>query len=70
MLSLQHTPVEPFGGLDNFDVSQTQIIYTTKDPNLPEAWHTKQNVWLARISNLCDPINPFYRYTWLILQVV
>jgi hypothetical protein len=40
----QSTPVEPFGGTDDFDVSDTQIVYTTKDPILPEAWHTKQNV--------------------------
>jgi hypothetical protein len=43
----QHTPVEPFGGLDSFDASGMKIVYTAKDPNLPEAWHTKQNVWLA-----------------------
>ena len=40
----QYSPVEPFGGLDDFDVSETHIVYTTKDPELPEAWHTKQNV--------------------------
>lgn len=41
-------PVEPFGGTDDFDVSETHIIYTAKDPKLPAAWHTKQNVrvWL------------------------
>ena len=40
----QYSPVEPFGGLDDFDVSETHIVYTTKDPKLSEAWHTKQNV--------------------------
>ena len=44
----QHTPVEPFGGTSDYDVSDEYIVYTTKDPELPEAWHTKQNV---RISN-------------------
>ncbi|KAF8583106.1 alpha/beta-hydrolase [Ramaria rubella] len=38
-------PVEPFGGTDNFDVSATHIVYTTKDPALPVAWHTRQNVY-------------------------
>ena len=36
--------MEPFGGLDNFDVLDNQVIYTAKDPKLPEALHTKQNV--------------------------
>ncbi|KAF8627426.1 hypothetical protein AX17_006241 [Amanita inopinata Kibby_2008] len=39
-------PVEPFGGTDDFDVSETHIVYTTKDPKLPDAWHTKQNVYI------------------------
>ncbi|KAF8964345.1 Alpha/Beta hydrolase protein [Flammula alnicola] len=39
-----YSPVEPFGGTDDFDASATHIVYTTKDPVLPEAWHTKQNV--------------------------
>jgi hypothetical protein len=43
----QYTPVEPFGGTDDFDVSATHIVYTTKDPKLPAAWHTKQNVCCA-----------------------
>ncbi|EGN98331.1 hypothetical protein SERLA73DRAFT_91651 [Serpula lacrymans var. lacrymans S7.3] len=40
-------PVEPFGGTDDFDISETHIVYTTKDPNLPGAWHTKQNIFLV-----------------------
>ncbi|KAF8755118.1 Alpha beta-hydrolase [Rhizoctonia solani] len=44
----QHsTPVEPFGGAEDFDVSETHVLYTTKDPNVPEALHTRQNVYLA-----------------------
>ncbi|KDQ62499.1 hypothetical protein JAAARDRAFT_30397 [Jaapia argillacea MUCL 33604] len=39
-------PVEPFGGTDDFDVWQDLIVYTTKDPKLPPAWHTKQNVYI------------------------
>ncbi|PFH53996.1 hypothetical protein AMATHDRAFT_53711 [Amanita thiersii Skay4041] len=42
-----HCPVEPFGGTDDFDISETHIVYTTKDPMLPEAWHTKQNVYIV-----------------------
>jgi len=40
-------PVEPFGGTDDFDISETSIVYTTKDPKLPEAWHTKQNIYIV-----------------------
>ncbi|CAE6412251.1 unnamed protein product [Rhizoctonia solani] len=41
------TPVEPFGGAEDFDVSDTHVIYTTKDPNVPQALHTRQGVYLA-----------------------
>ncbi|QRV92327.1 Prolyl oligopeptidase family [Ceratobasidium sp. AG-Ba] len=41
------TPVEPFGGAEDFDVSETHVVYTTKDPEVPEATHTRQNVYLA-----------------------
>ncbi|KAF9454685.1 hypothetical protein P691DRAFT_189906 [Macrolepiota fuliginosa MF-IS2] len=47
--TLHNTPVEPFGGTDDFDVSNEHIVYTTKDPLLPEAWHTKQNVYIVDI---------------------
>ncbi|KIJ45356.1 hypothetical protein M422DRAFT_46814 [Sphaerobolus stellatus SS14] len=42
-----YTPVEPFGGTDNFDISSKHIAYTTKDPSVPEAWHTRQNIYLV-----------------------
>ena len=44
MATFQSSPVEPFGGKDDFDVSKTHVVYTTLDPELPPAWHTKQNV--------------------------
>ncbi|EJC98931.1 alpha/beta-hydrolase [Fomitiporia mediterranea MF3/22] len=45
---LKHdVPVEPFGGLDDFSVSSTHIVYTTKDPKLPAALHTKQNIYVV-----------------------
>ena len=40
----QSSPVKPFGGKDDFDVSKSHVVYTTLDPKLPPAWHTKQNV--------------------------
>ncbi|KAG9315813.1 Alpha/Beta hydrolase protein [Chiua virens] len=50
------SPVEPFGGTDDFDVSGSQIIFTAKDPELPKAIHTKQNIYLVGLdgSNLTE----------------
>ncbi|EJD50500.1 alpha/beta-hydrolase [Auricularia subglabra TFB-10046 SS5] len=44
-----HAPVEPFGGTDDFDVSNTHIIYTAKDPDVQPAWHTRQNIYIVPI---------------------
>ncbi|KAJ6559073.1 Alpha/Beta hydrolase protein [Mycena vulgaris] len=49
------SPVEPFGGTDDFSVVGTSVLYTAKDPKLPQAWHTKQNVYLVSTG---DPGNP------------
>ncbi|KAG5638713.1 hypothetical protein H0H81_010695 [Sphagnurus paluster] len=49
------SPVEPFGGTDDFDVSRDRIVYTTKDPELDEAWHTKQNVYIVDIKGTQKP---------------
>ncbi|KAF8842149.1 alpha beta-hydrolase [Paxillus ammoniavirescens] len=50
------SPVEPFGGTDDFDISDSQIIFTAKDPKLPKAIHTKQNIYLVGFdgSNLVE----------------
>ncbi|EKM51879.1 uncharacterized protein PHACADRAFT_262274 [Phanerochaete carnosa HHB-10118-sp] len=50
-----HAPVEPFGGTDDFDVSSTHVVYTTKDAELPPAWHTKQNVYIVDIEGKSKP---------------
>ncbi|KAG0699998.1 alpha beta-hydrolase [Suillus ampliporus] len=34
-----------FGEADDYDVSQTHIIFTAKDPQLPKAMHTRQNIY-------------------------
>ncbi|KAJ7781821.1 Alpha/Beta hydrolase protein [Mycena maculata] len=49
------SPVEPFGGTDDFSLSGTTVLYTAKDPVLPQAWHTKQNVYIVSTT---DPGNP------------
>ncbi|KIJ54988.1 hypothetical protein M422DRAFT_64146 [Sphaerobolus stellatus SS14] len=43
------TPVEPFGGPSSFDISATHIAYTAKDPELPVALHTRQNVYIVSL---------------------
>jgi dipeptidyl aminopeptidase/acylaminoacyl peptidase len=40
------SPIEPFGGTDHFDISQSGLVFTAKDPNLNPALHTKTNVYL------------------------
>jgi hypothetical protein len=49
------SPVEPFGETDDFDVSQTHVIFTAKDPQLPKAMHTKQNIYLVPIVSQFQP---------------
>ncbi|TRM60533.1 Alpha/Beta hydrolase protein [Schizophyllum amplum] len=49
------SPVAPFGGTDDFDVSKTHVVYTSKDPVLPEAWHTKQNVYIVPVTGDSEP---------------
>ncbi|KIK57262.1 hypothetical protein GYMLUDRAFT_173098 [Collybiopsis luxurians FD-317 M1] len=46
------SPVEPFGGTDDFDVSKQSVIYTTLDPAFKHerAWHTRQNVYIVDIT--------------------
>ncbi|TDL17751.1 alpha/beta-hydrolase [Rickenella mellea] len=49
-----HVPVEPFGGLDDFQFLYGVIVYTAKDPNLPPAVHTKQNVYIKYLGSPDD----------------
>ncbi|KAL1744514.1 Alpha/Beta hydrolase protein [Schizophyllum fasciatum] len=49
------TPVAPFGGTDDFAVSKTHVVYTSKDPDLPEAMHTKQNIYIVDITGASKP---------------
>ncbi|KAI0004573.1 alpha/beta-hydrolase [Russula compacta] len=50
-----HTPVEPFGDTGDYDVSEEYIVYIAKDPELPEAWHTRQNVYLVDFTGSQKP---------------
>ncbi|KAG2757920.1 alpha beta-hydrolase [Suillus brevipes Sb2] len=41
------SPVEPFGEAGDYDISKTHVIFTAKDPQLPRAMHTRQNIYLV-----------------------
>ncbi|KIM30118.1 hypothetical protein M408DRAFT_67081 [Serendipita vermifera MAFF 305830] len=50
LLDTEHyTPVEPFGGAEDFAINKTHILYTAKDPSCAPATHTRQNVYLVPI---------------------
>lgn len=48
---MQYSPVEFLGSAADFDVSATAIVYTTKDPNLPEHLHSRQNVGVYQLKS-------------------
>lgn len=45
------SPIRPFGGTDNFDLSQKGIIFVAKDPDLNPALNTKENVYLLDVKD-------------------
>lgn len=56
-------PVEPFGGEEDFDVNGRYLVYTTKDPSINEATHTRQNVSLEKSSVhflFVQPLTPYF----------
>jgi dipeptidyl aminopeptidase/acylaminoacyl peptidase len=45
------SPIDPFGGTDNFDISVHGLVFTAKDPDLNPATHTKTNIYLSASEN-------------------
>lgn len=45
------SPIRPFGGTDNFDLSAHGIIFVSKDPKLNPALNTKENVYLLHVTD-------------------
>jgi hypothetical protein len=41
------SPIEPFGGKDHFDISKYGLVFTSKDPGLNPATHTKTNIYVS-----------------------
>ncbi|TKA68197.1 hypothetical protein B0A49_05931 [Cryomyces minteri] len=48
------SPIPPFGGADNFDISSSGIIFVAKDPELNPALNTKCNVYFIPISSFIE----------------
>jgi dipeptidyl aminopeptidase/acylaminoacyl peptidase len=44
-------PIRPFGGIDHFDLSDSAIIFVSKDPKLNPALNTKANVYLLEVGD-------------------
>lgn len=40
-------PVGPFGDASNFDLTPSHLAFVSKDPHLPEAWHTRMHCYLV-----------------------
>jgi dipeptidyl aminopeptidase/acylaminoacyl peptidase len=52
------SPIEPFGGTDNFDVSSRGIVFVSKDPDLNPALNTKGNVYLVNVESWTQSAKP------------
>lgn len=51
------TPVPPFGGEDDFDVHESGwVVFISKDPEVPEAWHTRTNVYAVPLDGSAKPV--------------
>lgn len=53
------SPIEPFGGKDHFDISKYGLVFTSKDPDLNPATHTKTNIYIVAKQGLWH--NLFYK---------
>lgn len=40
-------PVGPFGDAGDFDMSPSHLAFVSKDPHLPEAWHTRMHCYIV-----------------------
>ncbi|UZJ50735.1 hypothetical protein CBS101457_000055 [Exobasidium rhododendri] len=49
-------PVPPFGDEGDYSVSSDHVVFTSKDPGLNPAWHTKQNIYIVNLDGASPPI--------------
>lgn len=45
------TPIAPFGGSDHWDLHESGVVFVTKSPDLPEAWHTRGEVFAVNFES-------------------
>jgi hypothetical protein len=51
------SPIEPFGGKDHFDISKYGLVFTSKDPDLNPATHTKTNIYISASESFWDDLH-------------
>ncbi|KAL6159593.1 hypothetical protein ACJQWK_06153 [Exserohilum turcicum] len=51
------SPIEPFGGKDHFDISKHGLVFTSKDPDLNPATHTKTNIYVSASEDFWDRLH-------------
>lgn len=51
------SPIEPFGGKDHFDISKYGLVFTSKDPDLNPATHTKTNIYVSASESFWDDLH-------------
>lgn len=52
------SPVPPFGGSEDFDISRSGIVFVAKDPNLEEANHTKTDLYYIPLKTFIESQAP------------
>ncbi|RMZ66877.1 nucleolar ATPase Kre33 [Pyrenophora seminiperda CCB06] len=51
------SPIEPFGGKDHFDISKHGLVFTSKDPDINPATHTKTNIYVSASESFWDDLH-------------
>ncbi|KAF2672124.1 dipeptidyl-peptidase-like protein V precursor [Microthyrium microscopicum] len=49
------SPIPPFGGAGDFDITDTNLAFVAKDPKLNPAFNTKQNLYVIKLDNGSSP---------------
>ncbi|KAJ4290682.1 hypothetical protein N0V88_006430 [Collariella sp. IMI 366227] len=52
------SPVPPFGGTGDFDISEIGIVFVAKDPELTAALYTKTDLYFIRLKSFTEPKPP------------
>ncbi|ROW01550.1 hypothetical protein VSDG_01975 [Cytospora chrysosperma] len=52
------SPVPPFGGAGDFDISSSGLVFVARDPELNPATHTKSDLYYVRLSSFAQAAPP------------